>query len=72
MDTTRTRGGDGYANYGVSVTEGALVVVRPDGHVGTVAPVDNYGIQHLKSYFSAFLIPRRREVRAESPVRVRL
>jgi phenol 2-monooxygenase len=71
MDT-QTRGGDAYANYGISVTEGAVVVVRPDGHVGTMAPVDNYGIQHLESYFGAFLVPRRRDIRAESPVRVRL
>ncbi|RPD57189.1 hypothetical protein L226DRAFT_511051 [Lentinus tigrinus ALCF2SS1-7] len=47
-------GGGGYAKYGIDEHAGAIVVVRPDGYVGMVAPLD--GVKALNSYFEAFLI----------------
>ena len=47
-------GGGGYAKYGIDEHAGAIIVVRPDGYVGTVAPLD--GVNFLNSYFSLFLL----------------
>ena len=47
-------GGGGYAKYGIDERAGAIVVVRPDGYVGTVAPLD--GVPFLNAYFAAFLL----------------
>ncbi|RPD57176.1 thioredoxin-like protein [Lentinus tigrinus ALCF2SS1-7] len=47
-------GGGGYAKYGIDEHVGAIVVVRPDGYVGMVAPLD--GVKELNSYFESFLI----------------
>ncbi|KAF9024638.1 hypothetical protein BDZ89DRAFT_1102452 [Hymenopellis radicata] len=52
VDTTGTQGGRAYKTFGVSA-HGAVVVVRPDGYVGTVAPLDK--ADDLKRYFSAFM-----------------
>ena len=46
-------GGGGYAKYGIDENVGAIVVVRPDGYVGTIATLDN--VDFLNSYFAAFL-----------------
>lgn len=46
-------GGKGYEAYGIDRAHGAIVVVRPDGYVGMVAPVN--GIKDLGDYFSAFM-----------------
>ena len=43
-------GGKGYEAYGIDPKHGAIVVVRPDGYVGTLAPVD--GVAELGAYFS--------------------
>ncbi len=47
-------GGGGYAKYGIDEHAGAIVVVRPDGYVGMVAPLD--GVKELNRYFGAFLL----------------
>ncbi|KAM5541473.1 hypothetical protein V8D89_005027 [Ganoderma adspersum] len=47
-------GGGGYAKYGIDERAGAIVVVRPDGYIGTVAPLD--GVPFLNAYFAAFLL----------------
>ena len=47
-------GGGGYAKYGIDERAGAIVVVRPDGYIGTVAPLD--GLPFLNAYFAAFLL----------------
>nr|VWP01573.1 STE/STE11 protein kinase [Ganoderma boninense] len=47
-------GGGGYAKYGIDEHAGAIVVVRPDGYIGTVAPLD--GVPFLNAYFAAFLL----------------
>jgi len=51
-DVTGTVGGRGYSYYGVS-DEGAIVVVRPDGYVGTIVPLD--GVTEIDAYFAQFM-----------------
>lgn len=46
-------GGNGYEKYGVDKVKGAVVIVRPDGYVGTVAPYDN--IDDVRDYFATFM-----------------
>ena len=52
-DATGSVGGQGYSYYGVA-DEGAIVVVRPDGYVGTIAPLDS-GISEIDEYFTRFM-----------------
>ncbi|KAF8527308.1 FAD binding domain-containing protein [Gautieria morchelliformis] len=47
-----TFGESAYITYGIQPS-GAVVVVRPDGFVGTVAPLDK--AKHLDEYFSTFM-----------------
>ena len=47
-------GGGGYAEYGIDTHAGAIVVVRPDGYVGMVAPLGE--VELVDAYFSAFLV----------------
>ena len=49
-----TDGGKAYKSFGISA-EGAVVIVRPDGYVGMVAPLD--GTEALHEYFSGFMKP---------------
>ena len=53
-DVTGTRGGQIHERYGISRTAGAVVVVRPDGYVGTVAPLDQLTV--LDDYFGRFIL----------------
>ena len=53
-DVTGTRGGQIHERYGISRTAGAIVVVRPDGYVGTVAPLDQLTV--LDDYFGRFML----------------
>ncbi|KAI9458436.1 FAD binding domain-containing protein [Lactarius psammicola] len=53
-DITGTRGGRIHERYGISRTAGAVVVVRPDGYVGTIAPVDQ--LTALDDYFGGFML----------------
>ncbi|GJE93871.1 phenol 2-monooxygenase [Phanerochaete sordida] len=46
-------GGGGYDAYGIDKTKGAVVVVRPDGYVGIVAPFES--IQDVDDYFAGFM-----------------
>lgn len=50
IDLTHTHGGKAYDTYGIGA-EGAAVVVRPDGYVGIVAPLDKPAA--LDGYFRA-------------------
>ena len=52
----RSSVGQGYDEYGISRTEGAIIVVRPDGYVAKVASVDQ--MSQLDAYFSGFLKTR--------------
>ncbi|PIL24615.1 hypothetical protein GSI_12499 [Ganoderma sinense ZZ0214-1] len=49
-------GGGGYEAYGINPAEGAIVVVRPDGFVGTVAPFEH--LDDITRYFASFLLDR--------------
>ncbi|KAH9057459.1 FAD binding domain-containing protein [Lactarius vividus] len=53
-DITGTRGGRIHERYGIGRTAGAIVVVRPDGYVGTVAPLDKLTV--LDGYFGRFML----------------
>ena len=46
-------GGGGYETYGIDPSQGVIVVVRPDGYVGTVAPYES--IVDLERYFGGFM-----------------
>ena len=46
-------GGGGYEAYGIDPTQGAVVVVRPDGYVGMIAPVQ--GSEQVGQYLSSFM-----------------
>lgn len=46
-------GGNGYEEYGIDKVKGAVVVVRPDGYVGTVAPYES--IADINDYFASFM-----------------
>lgn len=46
-----SRGGSTYATFGVD-PEGAVVIVRPDGYVGMIAPFDK--VQNVNHYFTMF------------------
>lgn len=47
--------GKAYERYGIDPHVGAIVVVRPDGYVGTVAPFEE--LDTVNNYFSAFVKP---------------
>lgn len=57
IDTTASRGGNAYERFGIDTSQITLVVVRPDGYVGTIAPAT--AVADLDSYFGSFLFPRR-------------
>ena len=46
-------GGGGYEAYGIDTQQGAIVVVRPDGYVGAVAPFER--LDDVDAYFSSFM-----------------
>ncbi|PCH36409.1 thioredoxin-like protein [Wolfiporia cocos MD-104 SS10] len=47
-------GGGGYDAYGIDRARGAVVIVRPDGFVGTVAPLED--LSEIDEYFSSFMV----------------
>lgn len=47
-------GGGGYDAYGIDKLKGAVVVVRPDGYVGNVAPFEH--IKDIDDYFAGFMV----------------
>ncbi|KAI6114791.1 thioredoxin-like protein [Pisolithus croceorrhizus] len=51
-DVSGTIGGEGYAYYGIP-DEGALVVVRPNGYITMIAPLD--GADEINKYFAGFM-----------------
>lgn len=46
-------GGGGYDKCGIDPLTGAIVVVRPDGYVGVVAPFE--GLSVIEAYFAGFM-----------------
>ncbi|KAH0836789.1 putative phenol 2-monooxygenase (NADPH) [Lanmaoa asiatica] len=55
-DVTGSNGGHAYERFGIDPKEITLVIVRPDGYVGTIVP--STAIADLENYFGSFLIPR--------------
>lgn len=47
------KGEDAYELYGVSKDKGAVVVVRPDGYVGTISHLESH--QTVEAYFKRTL-----------------
>lgn len=45
-----------HAKYGVDVTKGAIIVVRPDGYVGAIVTLNEAGFKGLSDYFAGFLL----------------
>ena len=54
VDYAGRSGGGGFAAYGIDPKSGAIVVVRPDGYVGTMAPLDK--VEDIDAYFSGFML----------------
>ncbi|KAG1771531.1 FAD binding domain-containing protein [Suillus occidentalis] len=54
MDVTGRLGGGAYARFGIDETEITMVVVRPDGYVGMIAPYT--ALESMDKYFGSFLI----------------
>jgi phenol 2-monooxygenase len=54
-DVTRSMGGRGYEKYGIDAQQITVVVVRPDGYVGTIVP--STALADLDNYFSSFFVP---------------
>jgi phenol 2-monooxygenase len=52
-DIAGTRGGGAYAKFGINPA-GVVVIVRPDGYVGMVAPFDS--VHDVDLYFSSFMM----------------
>ncbi|KAG2137742.1 FAD binding domain-containing protein [Suillus cothurnatus] len=53
-DVTGRLGGGAYSRFGIDEKEITIVVVRPDGYVGTIAP--STALESLDKYFGSFLI----------------
>ncbi|EKM60807.1 uncharacterized protein PHACADRAFT_246963 [Phanerochaete carnosa HHB-10118-sp] len=52
-DMFARNGGGGYDKYGIDSLSGVIVVVRPDGYVGMVAPFE--GLTTIEAYFAGFI-----------------
>ena len=52
-DMFKRAGGGGYEYFGID-PRGAIVVVRPDGYVGMVAPFEQH--KAIDEYFASFLV----------------
>ena len=47
-------GSGGYDAYGIDKQQGAIVVVRPDGYVGIIAPFES--LRDVDAYFASFMV----------------
>jgi phenol 2-monooxygenase len=54
-DVTRKLGGGGYRRFGIDPSTVTLVIIRPDGYVGMIAPAS--ALEDVDNYFAAFTIP---------------
>jgi phenol 2-monooxygenase len=53
LSTNFKEGGKAYSTYGIDPRKGGIVVVRPDGYVGIVAPFEKVG--DIDGYFGKFM-----------------
>ncbi|KAI0675872.1 hypothetical protein C8Q78DRAFT_988353 [Trametes maxima] len=56
-DVVDHTGGGGFVRYGIDPGVGAIVVVRPDGHVGFISPFDRCALGAVGTYFGSFMRP---------------
>lgn len=54
VDVRGVSGGTAYSTFGIS-PNGAVVVVRPDGYVGRITPLDD--VRAINGYFAQFISP---------------
>jgi phenol 2-monooxygenase len=50
---TGLRGGKAYESFGVDASSGAVVIVRPDGYVSFVCPLE--AVNEANEYFESFM-----------------
>lgn len=55
-DLRNVQGGHGYERFRIDTGQITVVVVRPDGYVGMIAPSSAVG--ELDTYFGSFMVPR--------------
>lgn len=53
---------EAHQSYGVDPMQGALIVIRPDGYVGHVVPLDKP--EALLEYFAGFLVPVKKQAKS--------
>ncbi|EIW83427.1 hypothetical protein CONPUDRAFT_164379 [Coniophora puteana RWD-64-598 SS2] len=51
---TKSQGGHAYERFGIDEKELTLVIVRPDGYVGTIAPASH--VEDVNDYFASFMV----------------
>jgi len=56
-DVTGRLGGGAYERFGIDTKEITMVVVRPDGYVGMIAP--STALESMDKYFGSFLVARQ-------------
>jgi phenol 2-monooxygenase len=56
-DVTGRSGGGAYERFGIDTKEITMVIVRPDGYVGMIAP--STALESMDKYFGSFLIVRQ-------------
>ena len=64
-DVTRSLGGGAYKRFGIDPRTVTLVIIRPDGYVGMIAPAS--ALEDVDSYFAAFTIPQNVTLRLQLP-----
>lgn len=45
-----------YSRYGIEVDVGGVVLLRPDGWIGTLAELDANSVQAIEAYFDSVLL----------------
>lgn len=61
-DVSGRLGGGAYTRFGIDPSTVTLVIVRPDGYVGTIAPAS--ALEDVDNYFAGFAIPRQAVVQS--------
>ncbi|KAG1735885.1 FAD binding domain-containing protein [Suillus paluster] len=64
-DSTGNLGGGAYTRFGIDPRNVTLVIVRPDGYVGMIAPAS--ALDDVGGYFAAFTIPREDSIEVAGP-----
>ena len=61
-DTYHEGSVDIYDFYGISKSEGVILVIRPDSHVAQVSQYSIDGLKEVDNYFNNFMIPQTNNV----------